>query len=83
VGGTSGSGKSTVAREISTRAGVPYTEIDALHHGPGWIVRAEFLANVEALSGLPHWVTEYQYAQARCCSPAAIWSCTCSCHGPW
>jgi adenylate kinase family enzyme len=65
VGGTSGSGKSTLAREISTRASLPYTEIDALHHGPGWIVRAEFLADVEALSGQPCWVTEYQYAQAR------------------
>lgn len=65
VGGTSGSGKSTLAREISTCAGLPYTEIDALHHGPGWTVRAEFLADVEALSGQPRWVTEYQYAQAR------------------
>ena len=54
-----------LARETSTRAGLPYTEIDALHHGPGWIVRAEFLADVEALSGQPRWVTEYQYAQVR------------------
>ncbi|HEY3087857.1 MAG TPA: hypothetical protein VGJ59_07335 [Jatrophihabitantaceae bacterium] len=65
VGGTSGSGKSTLAREISTRAGLPYTEIDALHHGPGWTVRTQFLAEVEALSGRPRWVTEYQYEQAR------------------
>jgi adenylate kinase family enzyme len=65
VGGTSGSGKSTLARDISTRARLPYTEIDALHHGPGWTVRPEFLADAEALSRQPHWVTEYQYAQAR------------------
>jgi adenylate kinase family enzyme len=65
VGGTSGSGKSTLAREISTRAGLPYTEIDALHHGPRWSVRPEFIPDVEALSGQPRWVTEYQYAAAR------------------
>jgi hypothetical protein len=47
------------------RAGLPYTEIDALHHGPGWTVRPQFLAEVEALSGRPCWVTEYQYEQAR------------------
>jgi adenylate kinase family enzyme len=65
VGGTSGSGKSTLAREVSARTGLPYTEIDALHHGPGWTRRTEFLADVEALSGQPRWVTEYQYSQAR------------------
>ena len=65
MGGTSGSGKSTLARDISTRAGLPYTEIDALHHGPDWTVRPEFLADAEVLSRRPHWVTEYQYAQAR------------------
>ena len=65
MGGTSGSGKSTLARDISTRAGLPYTEIDALHHGPDWTVRPEFLADAEVLSCRPHWVTEYQYAQAR------------------
>lgn len=65
VGGSSGSGKSTLAREISKRADLPYTEIDALYHGPGWTVRPDFLADVETLSAQPRWVTEYQYAQAR------------------
>lgn len=65
VGGTSGSGKSRLAREVSARTGIPYTEIDALHHGPGWTVRSEFLADVEALSELPGWITDYQYGSAR------------------
>jgi adenylate kinase family enzyme len=65
VGGTSGSGKSRLAREIAARAGLPYTEIDALHHGPGWTPRPRFLTDVAALSSQSHWVTEYQYAQAR------------------
>jgi len=65
VGGTSGSGKSTLARDVSRRLGLPYTEIDALHHGPGWTVRPTFHADVEALAAGRSWVTEYQYAVAR------------------
>lgn len=65
IGGTSGSGKSTVARHIGSALGLPYTEIDALHHGPGWTVRPTFLADVAALSEQPGWVTEYQYSDAR------------------
>jgi adenylate kinase family enzyme len=65
IGGTSGSGKSTVARDISMRAGIPYTEIDALHHGPGWTRRSHFLSDVAALSAQPRWITEYQYEEAR------------------
>lgn len=34
--GTSGSGKSTFARHLSTRAGVPHLELDALNWQPGW-----------------------------------------------
>jgi adenylate kinase family enzyme len=36
VKGTSGSGKSTFARELAGRVDVPYVELDALHHGPNW-----------------------------------------------
>jgi adenylate kinase family enzyme len=37
VAGISGSGKSTFARELALRLGVPYVELDALHHGPNWV----------------------------------------------
>jgi adenylate kinase family enzyme len=36
VKGISGSGKSTFARELAERLGVPYLEIDAIHHRPNW-----------------------------------------------
>jgi adenylate kinase family enzyme len=36
VKGISGSGKSTFARELAARLGLPYLELDAVHHQPGW-----------------------------------------------
>jgi adenylate kinase family enzyme len=37
VKGISGSGKTTFARELAGRLGVPYLELDAVHHiGPNW-----------------------------------------------
>jgi adenylate kinase family enzyme len=65
VAGTSGSGKTTVARLVSTSLGVPHTEIDGLFHGPGWTPRPGFDADVRQLAALPSWVTEWQYDSAR------------------
>lgn len=65
VGGTSGSGKTTLAGRIAATVGIPHTEIDSLHHGPGWTVRPEFGADVAALVAGQQWVTEYQYLNAR------------------
>jgi adenylate kinase family enzyme len=36
VVGTSGSGKTTVARRLAEVHGVPHVELDALHWGPDW-----------------------------------------------
>jgi adenylate kinase family enzyme len=36
VVGTSGSGKTTVARRTAEALGFPHVELDALHWGPGW-----------------------------------------------
>jgi adenylate kinase family enzyme len=36
VKGISGSGKSTFSQELAERLGVPYLELDAIHHGPHW-----------------------------------------------
>ncbi|HEX6147283.1 MAG TPA: adenylate kinase [Acidimicrobiia bacterium] len=41
VVGNSGSGKTTVARAISDRLGIPHLELDAIYHQPGWSARPE------------------------------------------
>lgn len=65
VAGVSGVGKSTLARRIADVWGLPYTEIDALYHGPNWMPRPSFDADVAALAAVPTWVTEWQYSSAR------------------
>ncbi len=65
VAGTSGAGKTTLAAALSERLGVPHTEIDGLFHGPGWVPRPGFPADVAALAGADEWVTEWQYTAAR------------------
>lgn len=65
VAGPSGSGKSTLARRLGELLHVPYTELDALHHGPGWTMRPTFVADVERFVAGPAWVCEFQYAPVR------------------
>lgn len=61
IAGISGSGKTTLARTLEQRLNLPRYELDALHHGPGWVKRPEFEADVEAFSAGERWVTEEQY----------------------
>jgi adenylate kinase family enzyme len=65
VKGTSGSGKSTFGRELARRLGVPYVELDALHHGPNWAepTAEEFRARVRAaIEARPDgWVIDGNY----------------------
>lgn len=65
VVGRPGAGKSTLARRIAAAVDLPYTELDALHHGPSWTPRPEFDDDVLALATSAGWVTEWQYPQAR------------------
>ena len=65
INGISGSGKSTVARIAAERVGVPWIELDALHHGPNWSeppaeeFRARVLAELEGSS--EGWVVDGGY----------------------
>jgi len=65
VAGVSGVGKTTMARRLAAAWALPYTEIDALFHGPQWVPRESFDDDVAALVATPAWVTEWQYATAR------------------
>ncbi len=62
--GGSGAGKSTLGRVLGQRLGVPYVELDALHHGPNWqAATAEQLsARVHgAIDGAAGWVVDGNY----------------------
>ena len=65
VKGTSASGKSTFAAELARRLGLPYIELDALHHGPNWSepTDEEFRARVrKAMDAAPDgWVIDGNY----------------------
>ena len=65
VKGTSGSGKTTFAKELASRLELPYIELDALHHEPNWTeATAEvFRARVrEAMAAAPDgWVVDGNY----------------------
>ena len=67
VVGTTGSGKTTVARKLSRRLGIPHVELDALHWEPKWTPAATdvFRQRVaEALKG-DAWVVDGNYSKAR------------------
>jgi adenylate kinase family enzyme len=64
VVGATGSGKTTLARELATRLGVRHIELDALHWEPNWVEapRETFLGRVDqALSG-DGWIADGNYA---------------------
>ncbi len=61
ITGSPGAGKSTMAAALSARLGLPRAELDALHHGPGWVKRPEFEADVDRFTAGPAWVCEEQY----------------------
>jgi len=65
VAGVSGAGKTTLARRLGARLGLPHTEIDGLYHGPDWTPRETFFDDVRVVLEQPAWVTEWQYREVR------------------
>ena len=65
VAGTSGAGKTTLARHVGRVLGIPFAELDALFHGPGWTPLPTFEDEVRRLVATPAWATEWQYDLAR------------------
>ena len=63
--GTSGSGKTTIARALAEAIGVPHVELDALHFRENWVERpdADMLADVVAVAAEPGWVVDGNYGR--------------------
>jgi adenylate kinase family enzyme len=63
VVGSSGAGKSTLARAVAKRLKVPYVELDAFMHQPGWQPRpdSEFMEEVQRATSAQGWVVDGNY----------------------
>jgi adenylate kinase family enzyme len=62
--GISGNGKTTVSRQLAAKLGVPYVELDAIYHQPGWqqLPLDEFRARVDEATRGDGWVVDGSYA---------------------
>ncbi len=60
VVGPSGSGTSTLARRLARLVDVPFTELDAVFHRPGWqlLDPDEFRATVEGVAAAEAWAID-------------------------
>ncbi len=65
--GTTGSGKTTLARRLAAWLGVPHIELDALHWGPGWtpVLTALFRERAAAATAGDRWVADGNYSAVR------------------
>ncbi|WP_240740895.1 adenylate kinase [Deinococcus sp. Arct2-2] len=65
--GTTGSGKTTLARAIAGRLGLPHGEQDSWFHQPGWQAAPtqQFRAQVAAFTSQSAWVMDGNYSKAR------------------
>lgn len=63
IASASGNGKTTLGRELARRLGVPFVELDALVHGPGWVETAndELRAALEPVLARDGWVVDGTY----------------------
>lgn len=67
VVGTTGSGKTTLARWLSERLGIPHIELDAINWGPNWteIPVQTFRERVAQVLSGEAWVVDGNYSKVR------------------
>lgn len=66
VVGITGAGKTTFARALGDRLGLPFHEMDALAFGPNWTTAPDFVTAVDEITGSEHWVLDsVGYPQVR------------------
>lgn len=65
--GTTGSGKTTLARRIAAIKNLPHIELDAIHWGPDWtpLSLEEFRRRVEVEVSKEQWVMDGNYSKVR------------------
>ncbi len=79
VVGTTGSGKTRLASQLSRLYQVPHVEMDALHHDPGWTEAPDdvFRERLARALGGERWVADGNYSAARDVvwprAQAAVW----------
>lgn len=56
VVGMSGAGKTTAARRLAARLGIPFHEMDALAIGPDWSTPPDLVERVDQIVTQPSWV---------------------------
>lgn len=67
VVGTTGSGKTSLARAVAQIAGIPHVELDALHWDPGWTAADSgiFRERVEHTLRGSQWITDGNYSKVQ------------------
>jgi adenylate kinase family enzyme len=65
--GTSGSGKTTVARRVAAELGIPHVELDAIRHQANWIELPDdqFRDRVARAAGDDSWVIDGNYGVVK------------------
>jgi adenylate kinase family enzyme len=58
VVGNTGAGKTTAARRLAARHGLPFREVDELAFRPGWVENPDYLTEVRRLAAEPAWILD-------------------------